>query len=243
MNGEAAVAIDGLVKDFEIDRRGFRRRAVDHLSLRIETGQIVGLIGANGSGKSTTIRIVLDLLAATAGECRLFGHDSRRAEARRWVGYVPDEPCFPCQLTGRELLSFHGALGGIGRRRLDRQVNDMLERMGLIDVADLWLERYSRGLLQRIGLAQALVHEPRLLVMDEPLAGLDTAGLEMLRALLAELKAEGKTAVIVSHWLEPIANLCDRFVVLDRGRLVEDGPLLAVAAMTPRQRLCQEDRR
>lgn len=224
MSGPAAVAIDGLVKDFPIGRRGFRRRAVDHLSLRIEPGQIFGLLGGNGSGKSTTIRVMLDLLPTTAGECYLFGRDHREADVRRRVGYVADEPAFPRQLTGGELLRFHGALGGVRRAQLEWRVADMLERVGLTPMADLRLEKYSRGMLQRIGLAQALVHEPRLLILDEPLVGLDGAGVEILRALLVDFKVGGGTAIIVSHWLEPIADLCDRFAVLEHGRLLGEGP-------------------
>jgi len=227
----AALEICGLVKDFSVGLRGVKLRAVDHLDLRVEPGQVYGLLGPNGSGKSTTIKLILGLLRPSAGECRIFGVSSRRVEARCEVGYLPEAPQFQRHLTGRELIRFHGRLCGLSGPALADRVQEVLELTGMSAAAERRVGTYSKGMLQRIGFAQAIVHDPRLLILDEPTAGVDVAGVEALVALLGRLKAGGKTVLFTSHLHGEVEELCDRVALLERGRRVLEG---AVAELTGR---------
>jgi len=223
MTSVAAISIAGLTKDFAIGLRGTRLRAVDRLSLRIGQGEVFGLMGPNGSGKSTTIKLILDLIPATAGQCLIFGVPHDQVAARAMVGYLPESPQLHRHLTGRELVRFHGGLGGLTGRRLASRVEEVISRVGLGQAADRRLDTYSKGMLQRAGLAQAIMHHPRLVILDEPAAGMDPAGSDDIRNLVLGLKAEGRTVVIVSHQLEQMEDVCDRMAILDRGRLVWEG--------------------
>lgn len=169
---EAAVELEGLTKDFATGLRGVRLRAVDHLSLRIGGGEVFGLLGPNGSGKSTTIKVILGLLAPTAGACRVFGVPSERVESRVAVGYLPEAPNFYRFLSGRELVAFYGRICGLSGAKLAARVAEVIAWVGLTEAAERRVGTYSKGMLQRIGLAQALVHDPRLVILDEPTAGL-----------------------------------------------------------------------
>jgi ABC-2 type transport system ATP-binding protein len=218
-----AIEVRGLVRDFAIGLRGMRVRAVDHLDLRVEAGQIYGLLGPNGSGKSTTIKVLLGLIEATCGESRLFGVSSTRVEARHAVGYLPESPNFYHHLSGRELVSFYGGLCGMRGSSLRARVDEMMAWVGLEGAADRRVGTYSKGMLQRVGLAQALVHDPRLLVLDEPTAGVDPIGSAAMVELILRLKSQGKTVLISSHLLAQMEEICDRVAMLDRGRLVLEG--------------------
>src|SRR3954462_10179977 len=156
-----AIELRGLVKDFSIGLRGVKLRAVDHLDLRVEAGQVYGLLGPNGSGKSTTIKMMLGLLEPTAGECHVFGVPGARVEARRNVGYLPESPYFYRHLTGRELVRFYGRMCGVEARTLVARIAETLAVVGLGEAADRLVGTYSKGMLQRVGLAQALVHDPQ----------------------------------------------------------------------------------
>lgn len=236
----AALEVRGLVKDFAIGLRGVKLRAVDHLDLRVEAGQVYGLLGPNGSGKSTTIKLILGLLEPTAGECRVFGVSSGRIEAHREVGYVPESPYFYRHLTGRELVQFHARLCGGGGVPLRRRISDVLAWVGMGDAAERRVGTYSRGMLQRIGLAQAIVHDPRLLILDEPTAGVDPVGSAAISALILKLKAEGRTVLITSHLLGQIEEICDRVAILDRGRLILEGAVAELVGRADRQALIVE---
>lgn len=219
----AAIEVRDLVKDFPAVLRGQRVRALDRLNLRVETGQILGLIGPNGSGKSTTLKVVLGLIRPTRGESRLFGVSSERVEARIEVGYLPESVQFPGAFSGRELVRFHGGLCGMRGPRLRTRVDEVLEWVGLAEAAHRSAGTYSRGMLQRLGLAQALVHDPRLVVLDEPTAGVDPAGTAAMAELILRMKAEGRTVLMASHLLGQIEEICDRVALLDKGRLVLEG--------------------
>jgi len=218
-----AVSIQGLTKDYLLSMRGFRVRAVDGLTLAVPDGKVFGLLGPNGSGKSTTIKVVLGLAEATSGSTAIFGVPSGEVRSRVDVGYLPENPNFHRFLTGRELVTFYARICGVTRARMRDRVDEVIEWVGLKDAATRRLSTYSKGMLQRIGLAQAVVHDPRLLILDEPTAGVDPVGSAEIGELILRLKAQGKTIVLSSHLLAQVEDLCDRVAILNRGRLVLEG--------------------
>ena len=220
--------------------RGLKLRAVDQLTLRVEAGQVYGLLGPNGSGKSTTIKALLGLLEPTAGECAIFGVASGRVEARREVGYLPESPYFYRHLSGRELVRFYARMCGMGGASLASRLDEVLALVGLTTAADRRVGTYSKGMLQRIGLAQALVHDPRLLILDEPTAGVDPVGTAAIAELILQLKARGKTVLITSHLLGQIEDVCDRVAILDRGKLILEGAVSDLIGRADRQALVVE---
>ena len=232
-----AIELHGLTKDFAAGLRGVKLRAVDQLSLRVETGQVYGLLGPNGSGKSTAIKLMLGLLAPTAGGCRIFGIPSGQVEARQSVGYLPESPYFYRYLTGRELVRFHGRMGGLGGATLAARESEVIDWVGLTADADRRVGDYSKGMLQRIGLAQALVHRPQLLILDEPTAGVDPDGTAGIIEMILKLRAEGRTVLITSHLMSQIEEVCDRVAMLDHGRLIHEGAMSELAGHTGRQSL------
>ena len=220
-----AVEIVGLVKDFKTSFRRRLLRAVDGVSIRIEAGEVYGLIGPNGSGKSTTMKALLGLVAPTAGRCAIFGKDSLRVDSRQEVGFLPENPYFYKHLTGAETLAFYGRLCGLGGRVLAERVAELLELVDLTGARDRRVGGYSKGMLQRIGLAQALVQEPRLVILDEPTAGVDPAGSRQIRDLILKLRARGITVFLCSHLLEQVQEVCDHVGIILNGRLVREGRL------------------
>ncbi len=236
----AALELRGVVKDFAIGLRGVKLRAVDHLDLTVAAGQVYGLLGPNGSGKSTTIKLVLGLLEPSAGNCAVFGVPSMRVEARRDVGYLPEAPYFYRHLTGRELVTFYAQLCALRGTTLHARVSEVIGLVGLSEAADRRVGTYSKGMLQRVGLAQALVHDPKLLILDEPTAGVDPMGAAAIAELILQLKAAGKTVLITSHLLGQIEEICDRVAILDRGRLVLEGAVADLVGRADRQALVVE---
>jgi len=232
---EAAVEVIGLTKIFPIP---FKRKsvvAVRDLNLRVGTGQIYGLLGPNGSGKSTTLKIILGLVSPTRGKAKIFGRESSRVDSREAVGFLPESPYFYKYLNGEETLRFHGKLCGLRGKRLQIRIAESLELVGLTSAGDRRLGGYSKGMLQRIGLAQALVHEPRLVVLDEPTAGVDPAGSRQIRDLILQLKERGITVLLSSHLLGQVQEVCDQVGILANGVLVREGQmeeLLAIANQT-----------
>ncbi|MDG2256387.1 MAG: ABC transporter ATP-binding protein [Opitutaceae bacterium] len=227
-----AIAIKDLIKDFRIPGSDARLRAVDGLNLTIEREAIYGLLGPNGSGKSTTIKVLLGLLKASAGNCELFGTSSENASARIRVGYLPEAPYFQRFLTGRELLEYFGCLSGLKRAGANDRIDELLERVGLEDAGDRRVGSYSKGMLQRIGLAQALIADPDLLILDEPTAGVDPIGAADIASLITGLKAEGKTVLLCSHLLSQVEAICDRVAIMSRGRLLREGTVASLTENT-----------
>jgi ABC-2 type transport system ATP-binding protein len=222
---EPAVALTGVTKVFPVP---FQRRsvvAVRDLDLKVDAGQIYGLLGPNGSGKSTTLKIILGLVTPTHGRTQIFGRDSDRVASREAVGFLPESPYFYKFLTGEETLRFYGKLCGLRGSALKNRVGEMLELVGLTDARKRRLGGYSKGMLQRIGLAQALIQEPALLVLDEPTAGVDPAGAREIRDLILELKGRGITVLLSSHLLGQVQEICDRIGILANGVLVREGAL------------------
>lgn len=219
----AAVFLDHVSKDYPVNLRGQCLRAVDGLDLTVPAGSVYGLLGPNGGGKSTTLKLILGLIVPTRGQVRVFGHEAGSIEARRALGYLPELPHFPRFLTGRELIHHYGRLSGLPTRGLGVRVREMLAWVRLEGAADRRVGTYSKGMLQRIGLAQALVHDPQLVILDEPAAGVDPLALADLSEVLGRLKQAGKTVLITTHQLASVETLCDRVALLHRGRLVVEG--------------------
>jgi ABC-2 type transport system ATP-binding protein len=218
-----AISIKGLTKDFSVGMRGVKLRAVDDLNLEVADNEIFGLLGPNGSGKSTTIKVILGLLGASAGECQIYGKPSHTVAARHSVGFLPEAPYFYRYLSGRELVRFYARVCGVSRAKIATQVDEVIELVGLAEAAHRRVGTYSKGMLQRIGLAQALVHDPQLVILDEPTAGVDPLGSAAIAEIIRELKRRGKTVLLSSHLLAQIEGLCDRVAILHRGKLVREG--------------------
>jgi ABC-2 type transport system ATP-binding protein len=227
-----AVAVHGLTKIFPVPFHPSRRVvAVKDLNLRIEAGEVYGLLGPNGSGKSTTLKIILGLVSPTRGRTEIFGRDSRLVESREAVGFLPENPYFYKFLTGAETLRFFGRLCGMTGVTLKSRVKELLDLVGLNKARDRRLGTYSKGMLQRIGLAQALIHDPRLVVLDEPTAGVDPAGSREIRDLIIDLKRRGITVLLSSHLLAQAQEICDRIGILAEGVLVREGRLQELIAI------------
>ena len=219
----SAICIQNLTKDFAVGMRGKKLRAVDDLCLEVGDNEIFGLLGPNGSGKSTTIKIILGLLEASKGTCEIYGRPSKLVDARRSVGFLPEAPYFYRYLTGRELVRYYARICMVSRVKIDPAVDSVIKLVGMTDAADRRVGTYSKGMLQRIGLAQSLVHDPQLVILDEPTAGVDPLGSTAIAEIVRELKRRGKTVLLSSHLLAQIEGLCDRVAILHRGKLVREG--------------------
>jgi len=196
--------------------------AVNKLNLSVQEGEIFGLVGPNGSGKTTTLKIILGLLHPTSGQAKLFGEDARTAmAARERVGFLPEGPYFYDHLRGEEVLGFYADLFGLDGKAKEKRIDQLLERVGMEAARKRVLKEYSRGMVQRIGLAQALLNEPDLVLLDEPTSGLDPIGARDIRELILGLRTEGKTVFLCSHLLDEVQRLCDRVAILHRGNLLE----------------------
>jgi ABC-2 type transport system ATP-binding protein len=221
------VEIDNLTKDYEV---GFWRkrkvRALDGLSLTVEQGQILGFLGANGAGKTTTLKLLMRLIYPTGGAARILGHDISDVRMHARIGYLPENPYFYDYLTAREFLNFCGELFGLNSNTRKRQTDDLLSRVNLDSKSwDRQLRKFSKGMLQRVGLAQALVNDPEIVFLDEPMSGLDPVGRREVRDLIASLRTQGKTVFMCSHILSDIEVLCDSVAILKHGRLAQAGSL------------------
>ncbi len=226
MTSETAVEIRDLVKDFRSPLRGVKAfRAVDGVSLRIQAGEVYGLIGPNGSGKSTTMKALLGLVAPSSGTCSIFGKDSLKVDSRNDVGFLPENPYFYKHLTGAETLRFYGKLCNLRGKMLEDRVTELLELVDLTNARDRRLGGYSKGMLQRIGLAQAMVQDPRLLILDEPTAGVDPIGSRQIRDLILTLRDRGITVFLCSHLLEQVQEVCDHVGIIFQGKMVKEGRL------------------
>src|SRR6202048_2516140 len=228
---DAAVAVRGLTKVFPIP---FHRKsivAVRDLDLSVQAGEVYGLLGPNGSGKSTTLKIILGLVSPTRGRTEIFGRDSSLVESREAVGFLPENPYFYKYLSGAETLRFFGKLCGLRSRRLEERITELLELVGLTSARDRRLGPCSKGMLQLIGLAQALINEPRLVVLDEPTAGVDPAGSREIRDLIVDLRRRGITVLLSSHLLTQAQEICDRVGILSNGVLVREGRLDELGAI------------
>ena len=238
---EPAIAVRGLTKIFPVPLHRQSTVAVRDLDLRVEPREVYGLLGPNGSGKSTTLKIILGLVSPTRGRTEIFGRDSRLVESRVAVGFLPENPYFYKYLTGEETLRFFGRLCGLRGARLRERIDELLDLVGLTKARKQRLGTYSKGMLQRIGLAQALIHHPRLLVLDEPTAGVDPVGSREIRDLICDLRNRGITVLLSSHLLAQAQEICDRVGILADGVMVREGRLDELIAIENQTELILEN--
>lgn len=221
---DCAIETEGLTKVF----RSFGGReilAVDNVSLRVERGTTFGLLGPNGAGKTTCVKMILSCGRPTAGVARVFGRDSRVPEARRPIGYLPENHRFPTYMTGRGMLDFYAALSGMTGGSRKQRILELLELVGLETWADVRLGKYSKGMLQRVGLAQALMHSPSVLILDEPSDGVDPIGRRQIRDILHALEAKGVTIFLNSHLLQEVELFCRDVAIIHKGKLALEGKI------------------
>ncbi len=223
MSTRYAIEAQGLEKVYRARFGGKQVNAVSDLTLRVPEGCKFGLLGANGAGKTTFVKMLLSAVHPSAGTAAIFGRDARDPEARRPVGYLPENHRFPTYLTGRGMLNFYGALSGMSEADRKNRIPALLELVGLSGWEDVRIRKFSKGMLQRLGLAQALVHQPRLLVLDEPTDGVDPVGRRHIRDILNGLTGSGVTIFINSHLLSEVEAFCDEVAIIHKGRLALQG--------------------
>ena len=197
--------------------------ALDGLSLTVTRGEVFGFLGPNGAGKTTTLKILMGLVRPTSGSVSVLGKPAGHVETRRRVGFLPESPYFYDYLTAEEFLGFYGRLAGLGPAVIRQRVSDLLALVSLIDAKTRQLRNFSKGMLQRIGLAQALIHDPELIILDEPMTGLDPVGRKEVRDLILSLRDRGKTIFFSTHILHDVEMICDRVGIVMRGRLMASG--------------------
>jgi ABC-2 type transport system ATP-binding protein len=199
------------------------------LHLTVEEGEIFGFLGPNGAGKTTTLKMLMGLVFPTAGTARILGHDWTDPEVKAQIGFLPEQPYFYDYLTAHELLDYYGQLSGVAAKERKPRIDEVLQLVGLTDVKGVQLRKFSKGMLQRVGIAQAILHNPKVVFFDEPMSGLDPIGRREVRDLMEQLKHEGKTVFFSTHILSDAEALCDRVAIIHQGELRRVG---AVADLT-----------
>lgn len=219
---EYAIETRNLTVSFTSNRQAFT--ALDSLNLKVPKGKVFGFLGPNGAGKTTTMHVLLGFIEATSGDASIFGTDVRQSIARQNIGYLPEHPDTYRFLSGKELLTMTGRLFHIVGARLSARIAEILNLVGMTDAADRKIATYSRGMMQRICLAQALINDPDLVILDEPTGGLDPIGRMEIRKIITDLRDREKTVFFSSHELSEVELVCDHLAILSRGRLVAHGP-------------------
>ena len=216
----AAIEILGLEKTYSV---GFWRkqpkRALCPLHMTVEEGEIFGFRGPNGAGKTTTLKLLMGLVFPTSGSARILGMELNDPRMKAQIGFLPEQPYFYDYLTARELLEYYGQISGVAAKERSRKVKEVLDRVGLPDAGGVQLRKFSKGMLQRVGIAQAILHEPKVVFLDEPMSGLDPMGRREVRDLMEQLKQEGKTVFFSTHILSDAEALCDRVAIIHLGEL------------------------
>jgi ABC-2 type transport system ATP-binding protein len=219
----SAVKIVELTKVFKSGIRRKQTMALNGLNLEVKEGEILGYLGPNGAGKTTTFKILLGLLRPTKGDAWLLGKNIKDISSREGVGFLPEQPYFYDYLTAREFLDLYGQLYNLSKQARQARVTELLELVGLQDSASTQLRKFSRGMLQRIGVAQSLINEPKLIFLDEPMAALDPIGRKRMRDIILRLKSEGKTIIYSTHILSDVEAICDKVAILSHGKLLGMG--------------------
>lgn len=221
-----AVRLRELTKDFRVGFwRPRPRRAIDGVTLDVASGEVLGYLGPNGSGKTTTMKLLMQLIYPTSGSAEILGRPAGDIDVRRRLGFLPESPYFYDNLNAQELLRYFARLFGCDRREADRRAHSLLDRVGIGDERRLHLRTYSKGMLQRVGIAQALVNDPEVVFLDEPMSGLDPLGRRDVRQLLLSLRDEGRTLFFSSHILSDAEAICSRVAILSKGRIIAAGKL------------------
>ena len=216
----SAIEISGLKKTYEVGSlRKTEKTALRDLHLEVADGEIFGYLGPNGAGKTTTLKLLMGLMYPTAGSARILGRPISDPEVKRQIGFLPEQPYFYDYLTAAELLEYYASLSGVGAKERGPRTRKILEKVGLADAANTQLRKFSKGMLQRAGIAQAIIHEPKIVFLDEPMSGLDPVGRREVRDLIQELNDEGKSIFFSTHILSDAEILCDRIAVLHKGEL------------------------
>ncbi len=232
---DVIVRVENIVKDF---RPGFglrRKRVLHGISFEVQEGEIFGFVGPNGAGKTTMLKILMGLIRADEGRASILGSDVGETAFRRHVGFLPENPYFYDYLTGRELLHFYARLSGVTADRRAGRVDALLCLVGLSHASDARLRTYSKGMLQRVGIAQALVHEPKVVFLDEPMSGLDPIGRKEVRDLILRLRNEGKTVFMNTHILPDVEMTCDRVAIIVNGRIRHESAIDRILADNERE--------
>ncbi len=228
-----AIEILDLEKSYRVGFWRHRPKVALHpLRLTIEEGEVFGFLGPNGAGKTTTLKLLMGLVSPTAGTARILGMDIDDPRVKAQVGFLPEQPYFYDYLTGEELLTYYAQLSGVPAKERSRRVVQMLERVGLTDSARTQLRKYSKGMLQRVGLAQAILHDPKLVFLDEPMSGLDPMGRREVREMIQEMRNEGKTVFFSTHILSDAEALCDRVAIIHQGELRGVGAVAHLTSQT-----------
>ncbi len=219
-----AIVIEGLTKTFRANWPGQPpAQVLNELSLSVKQGEIFGFLGPNGAGKTTTIKVLLGLITPSGGKAEVLGRPAGDVQARRRIGFLPEGPYFYDYLTAEEFLHFYGHLSGLLRVELGNRVTQLLELLGLTDARHRQLRKFSKGMLQRVGLAQALIHDPDLVILDEPMSGLDPIGRKQVRDVILGLRDKGKTVFFSSHILPDVEMICDRVGIVMKGKILATG--------------------
>ncbi|GIV02962.1 MAG: ABC transporter ATP-binding protein [Fimbriimonadales bacterium] len=218
-----AIETHDLTKTYAV--RGGKTNVVDHLNLKVEEGEIFGFLGPNGAGKTTTIKMLLSIIYPTSGTATVLGQEIGDINIHRQLSYLPEKPYYYEHMTGMEILDFYARLFGMGKAERREKAQQLLERVGLADAGFKQISQYSKGMQQRIGLAQCLLNDPKLLFLDEPTAGLDPIAHIEIRDLILQFREEGKTVFISSHELSDVERICDRVAILNRGVIKAEGKL------------------
>ena len=224
MSDVPVIQVEGLIVDYGKGKK--RHRAVHGVSFDVREGECVGFIGANGAGKSTTMKAMMGFLFPSSGQVKVFGQQAGTAKSRLRIGYLPEVALYYPFMKARELLELYGGLQNVSRQDLKQRIPHLLEKVGLIGQSEVLLKTFSKGMQQRVGIAQALIAEPELLILDELSSGLDPLGRHDLRNVILELKDQGRTVFFSSHELNEVESLCDRVIMIHKGRVVRTGPLV-----------------
>jgi len=219
------IRVEGLMKDFRPGLGLRSRRVLNDVSFTVREGEIYGFVGPNGAGKTTTLKILMGLIRPTAGQATILGHPVAESGFRQQVGFLPENPYFYSFLTAREILDFYARLSGLDASSRKQKIEELLVSVGLEHAADARLKTFSKGMLQRVGIAQALVHDPSVVFLDEPMSGLDPIGRKEIRDIILKLRAEGRTVFMNTHILTDVEMICDRVAMIVQGVIRYEGPI------------------